>query len=165
MDKVAPETLYRLRELPTHWDPELVAVRLVRAFITLDRMPAVSGPRQPGGHWPTTEVEWGDQIAWQDLDESEKQMRRDEANSVINRPGAAEIKNMEMAFSWLAELRAFDSGMALVITLWAMRTARGRSIRRLCRERHWVEYTFFRKRAKGLAFLASALNARGIQVA
>jgi hypothetical protein len=43
----------------------------------------------------------------------------------VIRPSAAEITHMEMAFEWLSELRVEDSGMALVTTLWALRTARG----------------------------------------
>jgi hypothetical protein len=36
---------------------------------------------------------------------------------------------MEKAFDWLRELRAVDSGMALVTSLWALRTARRKSVR------------------------------------
>jgi hypothetical protein len=72
----------------------------------------------------------------------------------VIRPSAAEITHMEMAFEWLSELRVEDSGMALVTTLWALRTARGRSIKKLCAEKKWAPHTFFRKRAKALASLA-----------
>jgi hypothetical protein len=71
---------------------------------------------------------------------------------------------METAFTWLSELRVEDSGMALVTTLWALRAARGRSIKKLCAEKHWAPHTFFRKRAKALASLAQALNARAVPV-
>ena len=71
---------------------------------------------------------------------------------------------MEGAFEWLRELRAQDSGMALVTILWALRAARGRSIRALCAEKQWAPHTFFRKRAKALAIVAQALNARGVPV-
>jgi hypothetical protein len=54
--------------------------------------------------------------------------------------------------------------MALVTTLWALRTARGRSIKKLCAEKKWAPHTFFRKRAKALASLAAVLNARGVPV-
>ena len=54
--------------------------------------------------------------------------------------------------------------MALVTTLWALRAARGRSIKKLCAEKQWAPHTFFRKRAKALARLAQALNARGAPV-
>jgi hypothetical protein len=71
---------------------------------------------------------------------------------------------MEAAFDWLRELRGVDSGMALVTSLWALYTARRRSVRRLCAQKHWAPYTFYRKRAKALSFLADALNARNVAV-
>jgi hypothetical protein len=153
-----------LREIPTCWDPELVARRLVQAFITLDRMDKVPGPRQPGGHWPLTTTEWADQLAQAELEESERRTRQQDANRIRIRPSAAEITQMEVAFAWLTVLRIEDEAMALIVTLWAMRTARGQSIKRLCAEKHWVQYTFFRKRAKALRFLVNLLNARGSPV-
>jgi hypothetical protein len=91
--------------LPEIWDAELVGKRLVQAFATLDRLPRLRGPREPGGHWPR-------------------------------------------------ELRDVNTGMALVTTLWALRSARGRSIKKLCTEKQWAPHTFFRKRAKAPASLA-----------
>ena len=40
--------------LPPLWDADLVGKRLVQAFVTLDRLPRLRGPRAPGGHWPRT---------------------------------------------------------------------------------------------------------------
>jgi hypothetical protein len=71
---------------------------------------------------------------------------------------------MEAAFEWLRELRAVDAGMAIVTTLWALRTARRRSIKALCAEKQWPSHTFFRKEAKALANIAQTLNARGVPV-
>ncbi|MGQ0446196.1 MAG: hypothetical protein ACT4O2_13990 [Beijerinckiaceae bacterium] len=150
--------------LPPLWDAEHVGKRLVEAFVTLDRLPRVLGPRKPGGHWPRTLIEWADQLAQAELEESERQTRQQAANRTVIRPSAADITHMETAFTWLSELRAEDSGMALVATLWALRTARKRSIKKLCAEKHWAPHTFFRKRAKALASLAQALNARAVPV-
>ena len=150
--------------LPPVWDADLVGKRLVHAFVTLDRLPRLRGPRKPGGHWPRTVTEWADQLAQAELEERERQTRQQAANRTVIRPSAAEITHMETAFEWLSELRVEDSGMALVTTLWAMRAARGRSIKKLCAEKHWAPHTFFRKRAKALASLAQALNARGVPV-
>jgi hypothetical protein len=150
--------------VPAFWDATLVGKRLVEAFITLDRMPRLRGPRAPGGHWPRTVTEWADQLAQAELEESERRARQQAANRIVIRPTAAEITHMEMAFEWLSELRVEDSGMALVTTLWALRTARGKSIKKLCAEKHWLPHTFFRKRARALATLAAALNARGVPV-
>jgi hypothetical protein len=80
------------------------------------------------------------------------------------RPTAVEIAHMEAAFEWLRELRLVDTGMALVTTLWALRTARGRSIKALCLEKQWAPHTFFRKRAKALACIAETLNSQGVAV-
>jgi hypothetical protein len=150
--------------LPPLWDAALVGKRLVQAFVTLDRLPRLRGPRAPGGHWPRTVTEWADQLAQAELEESERRTRQQAANRTVIRPSAAEITHMETAFEWLSELRVEDSGMALVTTLWAMRSARGRSIKKLCAEKHWAPHTFFRKRAKALAILAEMLNARGMPV-
>jgi hypothetical protein len=159
------EPLFSGREtLPPLWDVDLVGKRLVQAFVTLDRLPRVWGPRKPGGHWPRTVTEWADQLAQAELEESERRTRQQAANRTVIRPSAADITHMETAFTWLRELRVEDSGMALVTTLWALRAARGRSIKKLCAEKHWAPHTFFRKRAKALASLAQALNARGVPV-
>lgn len=150
--------------LPPFWDADLVGKRLVHAFVTLDRLPRLRGPRAPGGHWPRTVTEWADQLAQAELDESERGERQRVFNRVMIRPAAVEIAHMETAFEWLRELRLQDPGMALVTTLWALRAARGRSIKTLCAEKQWAPHTFFRKRAKALASLAETLNARGVPV-
>ena len=147
--------------LPDVWDAELVAKRLVQAFATLDRLPRLRGPREPGGHWPRTVAEWADQLAQAELAESERRARQSVSNRTVIRPTAIEIQRMEVAFEWLRELRDVDTGMALVTTLWALRSARGRSIKKLCNEKQWAPHTFFRKRAKALTSLAQMLNARG----
>jgi hypothetical protein len=78
----------------------------------------------------------------------------------VIRPSGVEIQRMEAAFEWLREFRDTDFGMALVTTLWALRSARGRSIKKLC----WAPHSFFRKRATALETLAQTLNARGMPV-
>ncbi|QBR70641.1 hypothetical protein CU048_04410 [Beijerinckiaceae bacterium] len=150
--------------LPLRWEAELVGKRLVQAFVTLDRLPGLRGPRAPGGHWPRTVTEWADQLAQAELSEAERRERQQAANRIKIRPTALEIARMDAAFEWLRELRIEDSGMALVTTLWALRAARGRSIKKLCAEKQWAPHTFYRKRAKALANLANALNARGVPV-
>lgn len=150
--------------LPSSWSADLVGKRLIEAFVTLDRLPRVRGPREPGGHWPRTLTEWADELARAELEENERRARDRASNRVVIRPSAGEIARMEAAFEWLRELRLLDVGMALVTTLWALRTARGRSIKALCIEKQWAPHTFFRKRAKALACLADILNARGTAV-
>lgn len=150
--------------LPAVWDAGLVGKRLVQAFVTLDRLPRLRGPREPGGHWPRTVTEWADQIAQAELESSERYARQQISNRVRIRPMAAEIAKMESALEWLRNLRAEDPAMAVLITLWALRTARGRSIKALCAEKQWPPYTFFRKKTKALATIANMLNARAIPV-
>ncbi len=150
--------------IPPRWEPEHVGRRLVKAFVTLDRLPRVRGPREPGGHWPLHAVEWADQLARAELDTSEKRTREIEQNRTILRPSSAEIAEMEMAFDWLRELRGVDSGMALVASFWALCSARHRSLRKLCAQKHWAPYTFYRKRGKALSFLADWLNERNVPV-
>jgi hypothetical protein len=58
------------------WEPILVGKRLVQAFVTLDRLPRLPSPREPGGHWPRTITEWTDQLAQAELEESERQARQ-----------------------------------------------------------------------------------------
>lgn len=150
--------------LPAQWEPEHVGKRLVKAFVTLDRLPRLRGPREPGGHWPRHSVEWADQLAQAELDESERKERERAGNRTMIRPTSLEIAQMEAAFDWLRELRAADSGMALVTSLWALRAARGRSVKALCAEKKWAPHTFYRKRAKALSHLAAWLNARSVPV-
>ncbi len=59
-------------------------------------------------------------------------------NRAILRPTSAEIAEMEAAFDWLRELRRVDSGMALVTSLWALCSARHRSLRKLCAKKQWA---------------------------
>jgi hypothetical protein len=106
----------------------------------------------------------GRPAAQAELEKSERQARQEISNRVIIRPTGAEIAQMEAAFEWLRELRAMDPGMAIVTTLWALRTARRRSIKALCAEKQWPPHTFFRKRAKALARIAELLNTRGAPV-
>lgn len=101
------------------------------------------------------------QLAQAELAESERRAREQVSNRTVIRPTAVEIQRMDAAFEWLRELRDVDTGMALVTTLWALRSARGRSIKKLCTEKQWAPHTFFRKRAKALASMAQMLNARG----
>jgi hypothetical protein len=150
--------------LPAQWEPEHVGKRLVKAFVTLDRLPRARGPREPGGHWPRHAVEWADQLAQAELDESERRNRDQAGNRTNLRPTGADIAQMEVAFDWLRELRAEDSGMALVTSLWAVRSARGRSVKALCSEKKWAPHTFYRKRAKALNHLAVWLNANCVAV-
>lgn len=150
--------------IPPQWEPEHVGKRLVAAFATLDSLPRARGPREPGGHWPRHAVEWTDQLAQAELDEGERRIREQASNRTIIRPTGAEITQMEAAFDWLRELRAVDSGMALVTSLWALRSARGRSVKALCAEKSWAPHTFYRKRAKALNHLAAWLNANGVAV-
>lgn len=151
-------------ERPSAWTSDHVGRMLVKAFMTLDRLPRVRGPREPGGHWPGHVTEWADQLAAAELDESERRDREHSRNRVTIRPTAVEIAQMETAFEWLRDLRAEDSGMALVTSLWALRSARGRSVKKLLAEKKWAPHTFYRKRAKALDFLAARLVARGIRV-
>jgi hypothetical protein len=152
------------RDLPSRWDAERVGEAIVEAFVTLARIPQSSGPRAPGGHWPRTMIEWTDQLAQAELEESERVARQKTENRTIVRPSAVEIKRMDIAFAWLSELRVEDVSLALVISLWALRTAQGRSIKQLCGEKRWCPRTFFRKRAKALSILAAVLNGRAVPV-
>ncbi len=149
---------------PAQWEPERVGRALVRAFVTLDRLPRPRGPREPGGHWPRHAVEWADQLAQAEIEESERRSRDAASYRTHLRPTSLEIAQMDSVFDWLRELRAADSGMALVTTLWALRAARGRSVKALCSEKKWAPHTFYRKRAKALAHLASWLNDRRVSV-
>ena len=146
--------------LPTRWEAEHVGRALVRAFATLDRLPRSRGPREPGGHWPRHSVEWADQLAQAEIEDSERRARDAASNRTTLRPTSLDIAQMETAFDWLRDLRTVNSGMALVTSLWALRAARGRSVKALLREKSWAPHTFYRKRAKALAWLAEQLNAR-----
>jgi hypothetical protein len=146
------------------WDAETVGQALVQAFITLAMMPRTDGHRRLGDHWPTTMVEWADQLAQAELEESERRTRQQTANRIVIHPSTSEITQMETAFDWLRELRSEDPAMSVIVSFWASRTAQGRSIKRLIYEKKWTRRTFFRKRAKALLTIARTLNARAFPV-
>lgn len=146
------------------WSAPRVAAALVAAFVTLDRLPRARGPREPGGHWPAHAAEWADQLAEAGLDEAERKERAAFDAKIRMRPTGAQIDQMERVIDWLRDLRALDPGMALVTTLWALRAARGRSVKALLKEKKWAPHTFYRKRARALDHLAAVLNASGAPV-
>jgi len=161
----APTLPAEREPLPSMWDADQVGKALVRAFKTLDKLPRPKGPRGTGNHWVPTKLEWSDLLAQAELDEAERKERQQRyEDKILNRPSGVELKQMEAVFDWLRDLRDIDSGLALVSTLWALRSARGRSIKKLCLEKGWAPHTFFRKRVKALETLASMLNARGVPV-
>ena len=150
--------------LPPAWTADHVATRLVEAFRTLDRMPRVAGPRQAGNHWPQHRLEWADRLAQAELPEAERRARDVARNALALRPLGLEIAHMDLALEWLRDLRAHDEGLALVTSLWALRAARRRSVRALCREKNWLPATFYKLRARALEHLAASLNARAVAV-
>ncbi len=150
--------------LPPAWTPDHVGHRLVEAMRTLDSLPRVKGPRQAGNHWPLHRVEWADQLAQAELPEAERRERADRRSQLALRPSGRDIDRMDAALDWLRELRAADPGLALVTSLWALRAARRRSLRALCRDRGWAPATFYKLRARALVHLAAALNGRAVPV-
>ena len=164
MPEVDSETLPAASEaLPPAWTPEHVGCRLVEAMRTLDRLPRVKGPRGAGNHWPDHRVEWADRLAQAELPQGERR-EREALRNACSRPSGAEIDRMDQALDWLRELRDLDPGVALVTSLWALRTARRRSVRALCREKGWAPATLYKLRGRALDHLAAALNRRGAPV-
>lgn len=148
--------------VPERWTAEHVGARLVEAMATLDRLPRPRGPRAPGNHWPRHRLEWADQIAQSELPEAERRERAAARLSELAlRPSGAAIDRMDRALDWLRDLRAQNPDLALIATLWAHRAAKGRSLRRLCRERGWTPQTFYNRRGRALAAIADALETRG----
>ena len=150
--------------LPLRWEPEHVGRRLVKAFMTLDRLPRDRGPREPGGHWPKHAVEWVDQLARAELSDEERRIARSGAELHCH---AAEFDRD----------RADGRGLRLAARIARRRFRHGachkslgvgrrgiESVRRLCTEKQWAPYTFYRKRAKALAYLADLLNERHVPV-
>ena len=150
--------------VPMLWTPEHVGHRLVEAMRTLDRLPKVKGPRAAGNHWPRYRLEWADHLAQAELPEGERREREARSNELALRPSGADIDRMDRALDWLRDLREADAGLVLVTSLWALRTARGRSVRALCREKGWAPATLYKLRARALGHIATSLNGRGIPV-
>lgn len=150
--------------LPPRWTPDHVAVRLVEAFRTLDRMPRPRGPRAAGNHWPGHRLEWADKVAQAELPEAERRERDARRNALALRPSGADIARMDLVLDWLRTLRDHDPELALLASFWALRAARRRSIRAICRERGWKTSTFYYQRGRALDHLAATLNARGAAV-
>lgn len=149
---------------PPRWTADHVGARLVEAFRTLDRLPRVKGPRQAGNHWPAHKLEWADRLAQAELPAAERRERDERRNALALRPDGAAIARMDVALDWLRELRAADPGLAETLGFWAVRAARRRSVRSLCRERGWTPASFYRRRGEALAQLAATLNTRAVPV-
>lgn len=139
-------------------------MRLVDAFRTLDKLPRAKGPRPAGNHWPAHRIEFADRVAEAELPETERRERERRRNDLAFRPSGTEIARMDRALEWLRALRELDPDQALLVTLWAFRTARGRTIRVLCRERGWTPPTFYKRRERALTAIASRLEAAGTPV-
>ena len=144
---------------PPRWTPDHVAVRLVDAFRTLDRLPRPKGPRIAGNHWPSHRLEWADKVAQAELPEAERRDREARRNALAFRPSGAEIARMDLALDWLRALRDHDPKLAMVTSLWALRAARRRSVRAICREMGWKASTFYYQRKLALDHIAVTLNA------
>lgn len=150
--------------IPTSWTTEHLSKRLVAAFKTLEKTPRVSGPKPPGGNWPKHAYTWEDQLAWQSLLPSEIKARDAQQNYVADRPTSADLRQMEACFEWLVQLRRRDTGLGLVVTMWALRRSRDQSIKDLCREKGWSFKNFYRKRDHGLTSIVDSLNAFAVAV-
>jgi hypothetical protein len=151
-------------ERPSSWTPDHVAVRLVDAFRTLDRLPRPRGPRAAGNHWPTYRLEWADRLAQAELPEAERKERDKRRNALAFTPTGAEIARMDVVLDWLRLLREHDASLATIIALWALRAARRRSVRAICRELGMKPPTFYYQRRVALEHLTAALNAKGVAV-
>jgi hypothetical protein len=158
------ETRTRTAAQPASWTPELVGQRLVQAFEVLERLPADRVPRPPRSNWPRPMVEWSDHLAQLELDEGERREREKSKNRTILRPTGEEITKMEAAFEWLRRLHAVDEQMAKTLGLWALWTAKGRTIvgrGGLCWVRGLRPRTFWRRRAEGIKWITALLIAHG----
>ena len=164
LDDAIGDDAVDLGALPAAWTQEHVAMRLVEAFRTLDKMPRVKGPRQAGNHWPQHRLEWADHLAQAELPAAERRERDARRNVLAFRPDGAAIARMDVVLDWLRDLRAVDPDLALLLSLWALRAARRRSVRALCREQGWMPATFYNLRRRALDWLAALLNGRGVGV-
>ena len=152
--------------LPPAWTPEHVGRRLVDAMRTLDRLPRPRGPRAPGNHWPQHRLELADELAQAELPDAERRERAGvRLGELALRPRGRDIDRMDRALEWLRLLRADNPELALIVTLWAHRLARGRSLRALCRERGWTPQTFHARKTRALRAIGAALETRGEPVA
>ena len=150
--------------LPPLWTPEHVALRLVEAFRTLDKMPRPRGPRAAGNHWPAHRLEWADHVSQAELPDAERRDRDAKRNALAFRPSGTAIAQMDVALDWLRALRDHQANLALVMSFWALRAARRRSVRAICREMGWKPPTFYYQRKLALGFLADMLNRQGATV-
>lgn len=143
---------------PATWTDEWVRERLRQAFEVEARMP---GDRRNGmGGWPLPVVhEFSEMIGWDDARERVwDQWRR--AKGVY----PFEVSRMDEAFSWVTTILRGHEGEARCLMAWAFATARGRSVRRIVAKRGWSRATFYRRVVEASQRIATALNARGVQV-
>jgi hypothetical protein len=78
--------------VPPTWDGPHVGKRLVDGLRTLMLMPAPSGPRMFGNHWPVYAHDWADLLAQQEADAEQRQRDQREANRTRVRAAALDPK-------------------------------------------------------------------------
>lgn len=88
--------------VPEAWCGPHVGLRLVEAFKTLLRLPAVATFRVSLTYWPTYLVEWEDQLAQQQMTDADKEEQIFWANRSRLKPSARDVSRMEAAISWPA---------------------------------------------------------------
>ena len=138
--------------IPECWTAEHLGKRFVEAFKVLRRMPPLQRPKEFGNGLPQIVRDADDYRNWTEQDKFEHFARLAAA------PTRIEITHMEICLEWIRWLRAFDSGLAVIVGFWALRRAEERSIRHLCIEKKWSFRNFYRKRDHALSTLATHLN-------
>jgi len=130
-------------------EPDHVGEQLVKAFRTLDRCRACAA-RASGRPLGAPCDRMGRSIGAGELPQEERTPAPKRQNERLLRPTGAEIKQMDLALECSAIC-------ATPIPAWHLSRAFGRcaprghrSMKALCKERHWAPHTFYRKRAKAL---------------
>lgn len=148
--------------IPASWTPEHVTKRILEAFETLTKLPPDRGPRVPGNSWPQHVYDWADRLAQEELSEQEKIHRRRARNVVRVRPGAEDLRRMDIVLGWLSELAKADQGLCRVVQRWARLRSTGRSVKGWCAKTGLSFQVFYRQRDKGVLAIVERIGGNAV---
>ncbi len=146
--------------IPKTWTPDHLGKRIVEAFVTLDRLPGLRGPKKPGNSWPQHIYEWADKLAQEEISVQEKSRRRRAQNAVRINPTAEDLRRMDVVLGWLSDFTRADYHECRIVQRWArLRSIPGRTVRGECERVGLNHMAFYRARDRALAALAIRIAA------
>ena len=150
--------------VPERWDGPHVGKRLVEGLRTLMLMPAPSGPRMFGNHWPVYAHDWCDLLAQAEMDEDQRELIERAKNKTRLRASSTEVSRMENSIGWPCRyLREIQQLMRTVQAV-ALARARDADIRSAARRLRQHPDVVRERNNSGLAQIARGLQKDKVRI-